>query len=87
MVYMTLGCHIMGIISQENKMSYHAPAQKPTPTPDPLINLGETAADSKNQRNKQGFLASFLQGSRNRGGGFLAAALNNRQTTLGNSQV
>lgn len=69
-------------------MSFHTPKTPSVKeTPPPLINLGESSADVQNQRNKQGFLASFLQGSRNRSGGFLSNALGNRQTTLGNSQV
>lgn len=69
-------------------MGYKAP--KVQKTPDPLINLGETSADVQNQRNKQGFLSSFLQGTRNRGSGMLSGILNNQQRqqpTLGSSGV
>lgn len=57
----------------------------PTPTaekaPDPLINLGETGAEAANQKNKRGFLSTFLQGSRNRGSGFLSGVSGLGQTT------
>lgn len=69
-------------------MGYKAP--KVQKTPDPLINLGETSADVQNQRNKQGFLASFLQGTRNRSSGILGGVLSNtqrQQPTLGSSGV
>ena len=69
-------------------MGYKAP--KVTPTPDPLINLGETSADVKNQKDKQGFLSSFLQGSRNRGSGFLSNYLaqpQKTQSTLGSTTI
>lgn len=66
-------------------MAHTPPTPKPTPVPDPLINLGETGAEAQNQRNKQGMLASFLQG-RNRGSGFLSNAMN-RQPTLGSATV
>ena len=70
-------------------MGYHAPT-KAEKAPDPLINLGETSADVQNQKNKKGFLSSFLQGSRNRSGGFLSNAFNQiqkQQGTLGSSAV
>lgn len=66
-------------------MAHTPPTPKPVPVPDPLINLGETGAETQNQRNKQGMLASFLQG-RNRGSGFLSNAMN-RQPTLGSATV
>ena len=64
-------------------MGYHAPKASSVvqKTPDPLINLGETNADMKNQRNKQGMLSSFLQGTRNRSAGFFANAFNPTKTT------
>ena len=69
----------------------HRPATPaPAKTPDPLINLGEISADAKNLRNRQGMLASFLQGSRNRESGFLSQALSqtaNRTRELGNANV
>lgn len=74
-------------------MGYRAPSTpKTSPTPDPLINLGETNADLMNQKDKRGLLASFLQGTRNRGSGFLSKGAYmgnfvNRQPTLGNSGV
>ena len=66
-------------------MAHSVPTPKVTPTPDPLINLAETGAEVQNQRNKQGMLASFLQG-RNRGSGFLSNAMS-RQPTLGSATV
>lgn len=68
-------------------MGYKAPKQEPTPVPDPLINLGSTSADVENQKNKRGLLSTFLQGSRNRTGGFLSNAMQKQQGTLGNSAV
>lgn len=69
-------------------MSYHAPKpnQIVEKTPDPLINLGDTAADVKNQRNKRGLLSTFLDHSAasTRSSGFLAGLANNKTTTLGN---
>ena len=66
-------------------MSHSVPTPKVTPTPDPLINLGETSAEVKNQKNKQGFLSTFLTGSRNRAAGLLGPSLGNQRTTsLGN---
>lgn len=84
-VYMIPVCHFTLAILQENEMSFKTPTMQVAKTPDPLINLRETNADVQNQRNKQGMLASFLQGN-NRGSGFLANALN-RQSTLGNSGI
>lgn len=71
-------------------MSFKTPSTpKVEKTPDPLINLGETSADVQNQRNKQGFLSSFLQGTRNRSSGMLGGILNGmqKQQTLGSSGV
>ena len=55
--------------------------------PEPLINLGETTAEVQNQRNKKGFLSTFLQGSRNRTAGMLGNVLNNTTTTLGRNNI
>lgn len=69
-------------------MGYHAPTSTPEKTPDPLINLSETSADVKNQRNKQGYLSSFLQGTRNRSSGFLAnLASQPKQASLGSNAI
>ena len=69
-------------------MSYHAPkvsdvVQK---TPDPLINLGDTSAAVRNQRNKRGMLSTFMDRSAaaSRSAGFLAGLANNKSSTLGN---
>lgn len=74
---------------QENKMSYHTPniEQVVQKTPDPLINLGETSEEMKNQRNKRGFLSTFLQGSRNRQAGILGSLIGNQKQSLGSSNV
>lgn len=65
-------------------MAHRPPTPTPEKTPDPLINLGEVGAEAQNQRNRQGFLSSFLQGSRNRTAGFLSG-ITSRQ--LGNSAI
>lgn len=69
-------------------MSYHVPKANDVveKTPDPLINLGDVAADAKNQRNKRGLLSTFLDHSAasTRSAGFLAGLANNKTTTLGN---
>lgn len=67
-------------------MAHTPPTPKPVPVPDPLINLGETNADMQNQKNKRGFLSSFLQGSRNRSGGFLSGVIE-RSGSLGTSNI
>jgi hypothetical protein len=67
-------------------MAHTPPTPKPVPVPDPLINLGETSAEAANQRNKRGFLSSFLQGSRNRSSGFLSGIIE-RTGSLGTSNV
>jgi len=68
-------------------MSFSSPKMPAvTKTPDPLINLGETNAEVQNQKSKQGFLSSFLQGSRNRSGGFLSGMID-KQGALGSSNV
>ena len=74
--------HYMELLLQEDKMSYHAPKASDVvqKTPDPLINLGETNAEIKNQRNKRGLLSTFLQGSRNRTAGMLGQAVNKTET-------
>lgn len=71
-------------------MSFKAPKveQVVQETPDPLINLGATSADMKNQRNRRGLLSTFLQGSRNRTAGILGNAINsNGRSTLGTSNI
>lgn len=69
-------------------MSYHAPKVKDVvqETPPPLINLGDTAAAVKNERNKRGLLSTFMGNSpaSSRSSGFLAGLMNNKTTTLGN---
>lgn len=67
-------------------MAHTPPTPKAVETPPPLINLGETNADAANQRNKRGFLSSFLQGSRNRSSGFLSGIIE-RTGSLGTSNV
>lgn len=69
-------------------MSHSVPTPAVTKTPDPLINLGSTSAEVKNQKNKQGFLSTFLTGSRNRTAGLLGPALGNqRSVSLGNTNL
>ena len=69
-------------------MSHHAPKVENVveKTPDPLINLGDTSAAVKNERNKRGLLSTFLDRSsaNTRSSGFLANMMNNKTTTLGN---
>lgn len=70
-------------------MSYKAPkvSEVVQKTPDPLINLAETGAEVKNQKDKKGLLSTFLQGSRNPTSGVLGQALGNSKTTLGSSNI
>jgi hypothetical protein len=69
-------------------MSHRPPTPQVIPTPDPLINLGETNAEVKNQKNKQGFLSTFLTGSRNRTAGLLGTTLSGqRSVSLGNTNL
>lgn len=82
---MTQVCRYTVLQLQENKMSHSVPTPAVTKTPDPLINLGETSAEVRNQKNKQGFLSTFLTGSRNRTAGLLGPAVSGqRNTALGN---
>ncbi len=71
-------------------MSYSTPKIKQVvqKTPDPLINLGDTAADVKNQRNKRGLLSTFMGNSmpNNRTAGFLSGMMQ-KQPSLGNSNL
>ena len=70
-------------------MSMHAPKAKDIvqETPDPLINLGDTAAAVSNERRKRGMLSTFMGNSMGnaRSSGFLAGLIN-KQPALG-SQI
>ena len=70
-------------------MSAHVPKAKNVvqETPDPLINLGDTAAAVSNEKRKRGMLSTFMGNSMGnaRSSGFLANLIN-KQSTLG-SQV
>lgn len=64
-------------------MSYHAPsAPKPEKPAAPLINMGEMAQGLQAQRQKKGYLSTFLSGKQSgvRPQGFLSS-------TLGNSAI
>ena len=69
-------------------MSYHAPKASDVvqKTPDPLINLGDTAATVGNEKRKKGMLSTFMGNSMGnaRSAGFLAGLMNKQQPTLGN---
>ena len=67
-------------------MAYSPPKVKDVveKAPDPVINMAETTAITKNERKKQGMLSTFLQ-PRNRTAGMLANIV--KQQELGSSNV
>ena len=69
-------------------MSAHAPktSQVVQKTPDPLINLGDTAGAVSNERRKRGMLSTFMGNAvgNSRSAGLLANMLNRQQSALGN---